>query len=142
MRYKMKIAQWIRYMYFGLMLYMVGMSVFLLMENEPFAAIIMIPVIILIVSLQTHAYYVLEDDHIFMRTSFFFKRIKYEDVIELSKVRRWKKQNFAMDPERIVIKVRNKSPLFAEVDISPMEMDEVMDELLRRCRNVSKGDVL
>lgn len=139
MKYNIKMGLGIRYLFFGMSLYFLGVIVFLALEGEGIAIFSLVLVLMFILSIAVVAYYKLEDDHIYMRVSFFYKRIKYDDIVEVRKQKRTKKSTFALSSDRIVIKLGNRK-FISEYDISPKDIEEVFDELKRRCRNLKKED--
>lgn len=137
MKYNVKIGLGIRYLFFGIFLYFLGIMIFFAIEQEISALISMLFILVFIMSIVKIAYYKLEDDHIYMRVSLFYKRIKYEDIIQIRREKRTRKSTFALSSDRIVIKLGNKR-IFNEYDISPADIEEVFDELKRRCKNLKE----
>ena len=95
------------------------------------------PIVVIVTWIMLGSYYELREDILFMRLGPFFGRIKYDNIKELSLKTNWL-SSMAMSKERIEIKEHNKGKMMGTTYISPVDRDEFLEALKRRCHKLEK----
>lgn len=97
------------------------------------------PIFIIISWIMLGSYYELREDLLFMKLGPFFGRIKYQNIKSLALKENWL-SSMAMSRERIEIKEHKKGRLMGTTYISPVNREEFLEELKRRCYNLEKNE--
>jgi hypothetical protein len=137
-RFKVKVDWWMHLIFFVVILSsllpLIGYSS--VPEDEKLflfiTPVLMVPFIL---SFYAFTFYELKDDHLYIRLSFLFLRLKYDDVKKIEVGRSYAKSNFALSVDRVMI-TRHSKGLLGVVQISPLKQDDFVYELKRRCKNL------
>lgn len=98
-----------------------------------------LPVVAFLVWLVFGTYYELRDEYLFCRSGPFFERIPY-DKIKSAKLTRNLLSSMALSSRRIEIRQHGKGYLTGTTMISPVNREEFLRELVRRCRNLDSDN--
>lgn len=101
-----------------------------------FAAVL--PVVALILWMILGTYYEFHDEHLFCRCGPFFERIPY-DKIKSARLTRNLLSSMALSSRRIEIRQHGKGYFTGTTMISPVNKEDFLQELLRRCPNLDQG---
>ncbi len=99
--------------------------------------IFILPVLIIMVWILIASYYELQEDLLYMRIGPFFGRIRYENIKSLS-LKKNLLSSMALSIYRIEIREHNKNYFWGTTQISPINREEFLEELKRRCYNLEK----
>jgi hypothetical protein len=95
------------------------------------------PILILMLWILFGSYYELREDLLFLKIGPFFGRIKYENIKSLELKNNWL-SSMALSYHRIEIKEHKKGYIMGTTMISPINREEFLEELKRRCYNLEK----
>ncbi len=135
MKYNMKIDLWIKLLFYGSIGLLVGPLLAIPGDEMVFYILIVLPTVGMILWLMHGSYYQLRDDDLYMRIGPFFSKVPYGNIKSVSLSKNWS-SSWAMSMKRIFIVVHEKTVFKGDVQISPIDRMEFMDELTRRCRNL------
>jgi len=132
MKYKIMKSQFTALMFFVTNLYLVGMVFMLIILEEYFAILILIPIAAIMLSMYKYAYIEFREDELFVRLSVFFKHIKYDNIESVKPTKSFRKASFSLSSERVEITLKGESKFFKTIDLSPENREEFIGELNRK----------
>ena len=97
-----------------------------------------LPVVAFLLWTILGTYYEFRDEYLFCRSGPFFERIPY-DKIKSARLTRNLLSSMALSSLRIEIRQHGKGYFTGTTMISPVNREEFLRELLRRCRNLDSG---
>ena len=130
MKYKTKIDQWIKIMFFIITTYLLGASVLVFTEGMWVVSFIMIVISIFIVSILAKSECELTEEYLFVQVSIFKVKIYYKNIRKVELKRTIFTSGFALS--RDIIRITTTSKWMRFIDVSPELREEVYDELVRR----------
>lgn len=137
MKYKAKVDKWI-----SLTIYFVIITTWIPIISIPspeviyyagFAVLFSVFMLWILIS----AYYELTQDHVYCKIGPFFSRIYYDKIKSVKKTDSLL-SSMALSRKRIEIKVHNKGFILGTTHISPINRDQFIYELEKRCPNLEK----
>ncbi len=96
-----------------------------------------IPVLVFLLWIYFGTWYELRDDHLYCRSGPFSERISYE-AIRSVRLSQNVLSSLALSLRRIEIKQHGKGYLMGTTFISPVNRQEFLQELARRCKNLDR----
>ncbi len=136
-RVKVKIDLWISLLLWGSCLFFIGMGFTISKGEITIYFLSIIPMILLIIWILLGSYYELGEDLLYMRIGPFFWKIKYENIKSLRLTNNML-SSMALSIHRIEIIEHNKGFFRGTTMISPVNREEFLEELKRRCYNLEK----
>jgi len=107
-------------------------------DEKMFAYAVGWPTLILILWIYLGTYYELRDDYLYCRSGPFFRKIPYDKIKSL-RLHQSVLGSMALSTRRIEIMQHGKGYIRGTTDISPVNREEFLAELARRCVNLEKG---
>lgn len=137
MKYKSRVDKWI-----SLIIYFVIITTWIPIISIPNPEIIYYAIFAVLFSIFMlwilySAYYELTQDHIYCKIGPFFSRIYYDKIKSIKKVESLL-SSMALSRKRIEIKVHNKGFILGTTHISPINRDQFIYDLEKRCPNLEK----
>lgn len=135
MKYEAKTDAWIKIMYYATIILML-FPVFTVPSSEIFYYLIsVVPVVVLVIWILLGSYYELREDEVFMKLGPIFGRVPYSNIKAVSLSSNWM-SSWAMTSNKVEMKLYEKKLFKYNVQVGPIDREEFMDELIRRCRNL------
>ncbi|WP_051188612.1 PH domain-containing protein [Proteocatella sphenisci] len=135
MRVKSKIDFWLKIIILGSVLIML-FSMMIVPQNEKIIGYLVgVPMICFMLWIYFGTYYEFRDEYLYCRSGPFFERIIY-DKIKSVKLSQNMLSSMALSTKRIEIRQHGKGYITGTTFISPMNREEFMKELIRRCNNI------
>ncbi len=135
MRVKSKIDFWLKIIIFGLVLIML-VSMMIVPQNEKIIGYLVgVPMICFMLWIYFGTYYEFRDEYLYCRSGPFFERIIYDEIKSV-KLSQNMLSSMALSTKRIEIRQHGKGYITGTTFISPMNREEFMKELIRRCNNI------
>lgn len=135
MRVKSKIDFWLKIIIFGLVLIML-VSMMIVPQNEKIIGYLVgVPMICFMLWIYFGTYYEFRDEYLYCRSGPFFERIIYDEIKSV-KLSQNMLSSMALSTKRIEIRQHGKGHITGTTFISPMNREEFMKELIRRCNNI------
>lgn len=108
-------------------------SIWSIPSNEQWIGyIIFLPTIVFLGLFLLNTYYVFEEEHLLCMIGIFPKKIRYENIKSIKKVKNIL-SSAALSSDRIEIKEKNKNYFTGTTYISPKDKDDFYEELKMRC---------
>jgi len=137
MKVKSKIDLWISIVLWSQII-LFSVIMFFVPADEAWIFFLMIfPFLLLMVWILVGSYYELREDLIYMKIGPFFGKIKYDNIKSL-KLTKNLLSSMALSAYRIEIKEHNKGYMRGTTMISPINREEFLEDLKRRCYNLEK----
>jgi len=136
-RIEVKRDLWIT-LFIGLILAVFVMSILIVPASERFIIIVMvIPVTIFLGWLYFGTYYVFEEKALICKSGPFIEKIQYEKIRSLKLCENFM-SSMALSRERIEIKQHGKGYVTGTTYISPVDRQQFLNELKKRCPNLDE----
>jgi len=136
-RIEVKRDLWIT-LFIGLILAVFVMSILIVPASERFIIIVMvIPVTIFLGWLYFGTYYVFEEKALICKSGPFIEKIQYEKIRSMKLCENFM-SSMALSRERIEIKQHGKGYVTGTTYISPVDRQQFLNELKKRCPNLDE----
>lgn len=135
MRAKSKIDFWFRVVIWGTVL-ILFVSIMVVPQNEKtIGYAVGVPMICFVLWIYFGTYYEFRDEYLYCRSGPFFEKIVYNKIKSV-KLSQNMLSSMALSTKRIEIRQHGKGYITGTTYISPVNREEFMMELIRRCKNI------
>jgi len=134
---KAKIDTWVSALLWGSVILYAALFFFMVEEDLLVWLIFILPLSIVMIWILLGSYYELRENHIYMKIGPFFGRIKYENIKSLE-LKTNLLSSMALSTKRIEIRQHKKSYILGTTFIAPINREEFIEEMRRRCFNLEK----
>lgn len=135
MRVKSEIDWWFRGVIWGTLV-IIFVSIMFVPKNEIIiACAVGFPMMFLLIRIYFGSYYELRENYLYCKLGPFFEKITYEKIksVRLSKSF---SSSMALSTKQIEIRQHGKGYILGTTFISPINREEFMFELIKRCKNL------
>lgn len=137
MRVKSEIDWWLKITIWGTIAIMLW-SIELTPENErAISYAIEMPLVAILIWIYFGTYYELQENLLYCKSGPFFERIPYEKIKSI-KLSRNLLSSMALSTKRIEIRQHGKGYIRGTTFISPINREEFLQELVKKCPNLEK----
>lgn len=137
MRVKSEIDWWVRGLICGTLL-IIFVSIMLGPKNEKIiACAVGFPMIFLLIWIYVGSYYELRENYLYCKLGPFFERIIYEKIKSIRLIKN-SPSSMSLSTKQIEISQHGKGYILGTTFISPINREEFMFELIKRCKNIDK----
>ena len=135
MKYDSRVDLWIKLLFYTATLLMV-FPVFTVPGDEIlFYLATTLPIVGITLWILKGSYNKFDEEELIVKLGPFSTKVKYENIKEISTSKNWM-SSWALTNKRVAIKVHSKTFFKGNLQIGPMNREEFIDELKRRCRNL------
>lgn len=135
MRAKSKIDFWFRVLIWGTVLIMLVSIMVVPQNGKTIGYAVGVPMICFVLWIYFGTYYEFRDEYLYCRSGPFVEKIVY-DKIKSVKLSQNMLSSMALSTKRIEIRQHGKGYITGTTYISPVNREEFMMELIRRCKNI------
>ncbi|KFZ27123.1 MAG: hypothetical protein KQ78_00582 [Candidatus Izimaplasma bacterium HR2] len=135
MKYDIKIDLWIKLLFLMSIGILIGPALVMPSEEILFYVATIFPIIGVVMWLLLGSYYELQDEELLMKLGPFSGKVPYKNIKSVSLSSNWS-SSWAMSMKRVLIQVHTKTMFKGDVQVGPVDREEFMDALIRRCRNL------
>ncbi len=137
LRIKSAVDWWIRLLFWTLVPLLLFRFKYIQEDELVIGYITIIPMVLFLLWLYLGTYYEFREGYLLCKSGPFFKRIKYDDIKSIKLVQNLL-SSMALSSKRVEIKEHGKGYLLGTTVISPINRQEFIDELIKRCKNLEK----
>lgn len=130
MKYQVKIDNWLRFTFFIVFLYLIGMSILVFTEGLWFLSLITIPFAFTIITILTSSELDFKENFLSIKIGYIKAKVQYDKITNVEVRQKIFTNGFALSKD--IIRITTSSKIMRIVDISPIEREEVLRELQKR----------
>lgn len=137
MRYEVKTDFWIKIMIYFVIVVTTGPAFFVPADEIYIYVLIIIPINAVMLWILYDAYLEFRDEELFVKLGPIHRKVRYDNIKSISLVKSYL-SSYAMTNKRVYIKIHKKTWITGDIQVGPLNREEFIDELRRRCRNLDK----
>lgn len=135
MRIKSEVDMWFKYIIYITIMILLGSVLIVPKEALMITLAIAAVSIAFMLWILKGTYYEFRENYLYCKSGPFFEKIYY-DNIRYARLTNNKLSSMALSSKRIEIRQHNKGYFLGTTMISPVNREEFLQELLKRCRNL------
>jgi len=136
MKIKAKIDIWISLLIWMVILIIIVSTLLVSKESRMMVFLLGMPVNLFLLWIYLGTYYVLKEDYLLCKSGPFVEKIHYDKIKSLRLCNNML-SSMALSRDRIEIKQHGKGYISGTTYISPINRTEFIQELMKRCKNLS-----
>lgn len=137
LRIKSAIDWWISILFWSVVLLLLFSFYYIPEDEQVIGYITVIPMLIFLLWIYFGTYYEFREEYLFCKSGPFFENIKYDNIKSI-KLTQNLFSSMALSSKRIEIRQHGKGYILGTTFISPMNRQEFINELIKRCTNLEK----
>lgn len=137
LRIKSAIDWWISILFWSVVLLLLFSFYYIPEDEQVIGYITVIPMLIFLLWIYFGTYYEFREEYLFCKSGPFFEKIKYDNIKSI-KLTQNLFSSMALSSKRIEIRQHGKGYILGTTFISPMNRQEFINELIKRCTNLEK----
>lgn len=137
LRIKSAIDWWISILFWSVVLLLLFSFYYIPEDEQVIGYITVIPMLIFLLWIYFGTYYEFREEYLFCKSGPFFEKIKYDNIKSI-KLTQNLFSSMALSSKRIEIRQHGKGYILGTTFISPMNRQEFINELIKRCKNLEK----
>lgn len=137
LRIKSAIDWWISILFWSVVLLLLFSFYYIPEDEQVIGYITVIPMLIFLLWIYFGTYYEFREEYLFCKSGPFFENIKYDNIKSI-KLTQNLFSSMALSSKRIEIRQHGKGYILGTTFISPMNRQEFINELIKRCKNLEK----
>lgn len=135
MRIKSEVDMWFKYIIYITIMILLGCLLIVPKERLMITLAISAVSIAFLLWILKSTYYEFRENYLYCRSGPFFEKIHYANI-RYARLSNNKLSSMALSSKRIEIRQHNKGYFLGTTMISPVNREEFLQELLKRCKNL------
>lgn len=138
MRYEAKVDFWIKILIYFTVAITVAPAFYVPPKEVLIYILITLPINISMLWILYGSYLEFRDEELYMKLGPIHGTVKYENIKSISLTKSYL-SSYALTNKRVFIKVHKKTWIKGDVQVGPKDRQEFVDDLERRCRNLTQN---
>ena len=138
MRYDAKIDLWMKIMSYLTVAFTIGPA-FLMPSGEVIIYLLFtLPINVFVLWMLYGSYLEFRDEELYIKLGPIYGRVRYDNIKSISLNRSWS-SSYSLTLKRVFIKVHSKTWIKGDMQVGPINREEFIDKLTRRCKNLDES---